>query len=45
VVIAMSNAAGEIDNQYDKRTGMLMASSFYDVLSLQQKTLKFQSKE
>jgi len=45
VVIAMSNAAGEIDNQYDKRTGMLTASSFYDVLSLQQKTLKLQSKE
>ena len=44
-VITMSNAAGEVDNQYDKRTGMLTASSFYDVLSLQQRTLKLQSKE
>ena len=40
VVIAASNAAGEIDNQYDKRTGILIASSFYNVLSMQQRTLK-----
>jgi hypothetical protein len=42
VVIAASNAAGEIDNQYDKRTGILIASSFYNVLSMQQRTLKLQ---
>jgi len=45
VVIAASNAAGEIDNQYDKRTGMLIASSFYNVLSMQQRTLKLQGHE
>jgi hypothetical protein len=45
VVIAASNAAGEIDNQYDKRTGMLIASSFYNVLSMQQRTLKLQVRE
>jgi hypothetical protein len=45
VVIASSNAAGEIDSQYDKRTGMLIASSFYNVLSMQQRTLKLQSRE
>ena len=45
VVIAASNAAGEIDNQYDKRTGMLLASSFYNVLSMQQRTLKLQGRE
>ncbi|MFZ0968592.1 MAG: hypothetical protein WAN13_09995 [Candidatus Acidiferrales bacterium] len=45
VVIVESNAAGEIDNQYDKRTGMLLASSFYNVLSMQQRTLKLQGHE
>jgi hypothetical protein len=45
VVIAAANAAGEIDNQYDKRTGMLIASSFYNVLSMQQRTLKLQGRE
>jgi hypothetical protein len=45
VVIAAANAAGEIDNQYDKRTGILLASSFYNVLSMQQRTLKLQGRE
>jgi hypothetical protein len=45
VVIAAANAAGEIDSQYDKRTGMLIASSFYNVLSMQQRTLKLQGHE
>jgi hypothetical protein len=45
VVIAAANAAGEIDNQYDKRTGILLASGFYNVLSMQQRTLKLQSRE
>ncbi|MGO8816224.1 MAG: hypothetical protein ACLQVG_16425 [Terriglobia bacterium] len=45
VVIAATNAAGEIDSQYDKRTGMLIGSSFYDVLTMQQRTLKLQGRE
>ncbi|HEY4742920.1 MAG TPA: hypothetical protein VIH76_20155 [Candidatus Acidoferrales bacterium] len=45
VIITASNAAGEIDNQYDKHTGMLIASSFYNVLSMQQRTLKLQGHE
>ncbi len=45
VVIAAANAAGEIDNQYDKRTGILLASSFYTVLSMQQRTLKLQGRD
>jgi hypothetical protein len=45
VVITASNAAGEVDSQYDKGTGMLIASSFYNVLSMQQRTLKLQSRE
>lgn len=43
IVIASMNAAGEADNQYDKRTGMLMAFSFYNVLSKQQRTYRLQS--
>lgn len=45
VVIASINSAGESDNQYDKRTGMLLASSFYNVLSKQQRTYRLQSHE
>jgi hypothetical protein len=45
VVIAASNAAGEIDNQYDKRNGMLIASSFFDVLTMQQRSCKLQGHE
>ncbi len=45
VVIASANAAGEIDNQYDLRTGMLIASSFFDVLTMQQRTYKLQNRE
>ena len=45
VVIVSSNAAGEIDNQYDKRTGMLIGSSFYNVLSMQQRAYKLQGRE
>ena len=45
VVIASTNAAGEVDSQYDKRTGMLIGSSFYDVLTMQQRTLKLQGRE
>jgi hypothetical protein len=42
VTITSLNAAGQIDNQYDKRTGMLLASSFYNVLSRQQRTYRIQ---
>jgi len=38
-------AAGEIDSEYDKRTGMLIASSFFNVLTMQQRTLKLESQE
>jgi len=43
VVISSANAAGQIENQYDKRTGMLIASSFYDVLTMQQRMYKLQN--
>jgi hypothetical protein len=45
IVIASRNAAGEIDNEYDGHTGMLVATSFYDVLSKQQWTLRLQGRE
>ncbi len=45
VTITSANPAGEIDNQYDKRTGMLLASSFYNVLSRQQRTYRVQAHE
>jgi hypothetical protein len=43
VQITQSNPAGQIDNQYDLRTGMLIYSSSYTVLSQQQRALKLQS--
>ncbi len=45
IVITSRNAAGEIDYEYDRHTGMLIASSFYDVLSKQQWTLRLQGRE
>ncbi|HEV8039560.1 MAG TPA: hypothetical protein VGP62_11905 [Bryobacteraceae bacterium] len=45
IVIASRNAAGEIDSEYDRHTGMLVASSFYDVLSKFQRTLRLQGRE
>lgn len=45
VVIASRNAAGEIDSEYDRATGMLIASSFFDVLSRQQSILRLQGRE
>lgn len=45
VVIASVNAGGEIANQYDKRTGMLLASAYYSVLSMQQRTYRLQGHE
>jgi hypothetical protein len=45
IVITSRNAAGEIDAEYDRRTGMLVATSFYDVLSKQQWTLRLQGRE
>lgn len=45
VVITSRNAAGEIDSEYDRHTGMLIASSFYEVLSKYQWTLRLQGRE
>lgn len=40
VEMSQSNAAGEIDSAYDTRTGMLIESDFYNVLSKQQLMLR-----
>ena len=45
VVFKTSNAAGDIENQYDKRTGMLIGTSFYDILTMQQRLARLQSHE
>ena len=45
VVISQRNAAGEIDSEYDRQTGMVTASSFFNVLSKQQWTLRLQGRE
>jgi hypothetical protein len=45
VVISSRNAAGEIDAEYDRHTGMLVGSSFFDVLSKQQWTLRLMQRE
>jgi len=45
IVIASRNAAGEIDNEYDRSTGMLIATSFFDVLTKQQSILRLQGRE
>ena len=42
VLITSSNAAAETENQYDLHTGMLIYSSFYTVLSQQQRTYRLQ---
>jgi len=43
VVISSINAAGKIDSQYDRHTGMLIGIGFYDVLSKQQISVRMQS--
>ncbi len=45
VTISSAKSCRQIDNQYDKRTGMLIASSFYNVLSRQQRTYRVQTRE
>jgi hypothetical protein len=45
VTIAQQNAGGEIDNQYDKTTGLLIGSSYFSVLSLQQISVQLNSRE
>ena len=45
IVISSRNAAGEISSEYDRHTGMLLASSFYDVLNKRQSTLRLQGRE
>ena len=45
VVISQRNAAGEVDSEYDRQTGMVTASSFFNVFSKQQWTLRLQGRE
>lgn len=45
VVISSRNAAGEIDSEYDRQTGMRIGYSFYDVMSQRQLTLRLQGRE
>jgi len=45
IVIASRNAAGEIDSEYDRHTGMLAASSFYGMLSKYQRTIRLHGRE
>jgi hypothetical protein len=45
IVISSRNAGGEIDSEYDRRTGMLIASSFYDGVSKYQYLLQLQRGE
>ena len=45
VVFKTSNAAGDVENQYDKHTGMLIGTSSFDVLTMQQRTLRLQGHE
>ena len=45
IVIASRNAAGEIDSEYDRHTGMLAASSFYGMLSEYQRTIRLHGRE
>jgi len=45
VVIVSRNGSGEIDNEYDARTGLRIGNSFYDILSQQQWTLRLQGRE
>jgi hypothetical protein len=45
VQIASTNSSGEIDSQYDKQSGMLLSSSFFNIVSQQKWILNLQSKE
>ena len=45
VVISQRNAAGELDYEYDRHTGMRIASSFYEVMHMRQLTLRLQGRE
>jgi len=43
VTISSINAAGQVDSQYDRKTGMLIGMGFYDVLTKQQVTVRMRS--
>jgi len=45
VTITSANAAGEIDSQFDKHSGILIGSGFYSVMSRQYWTVRLQSRE
>ncbi len=45
VTISSANAGGEIDSQFDKHTGVLIGSSFYNVMAQQLWTVRLQSRE
>jgi hypothetical protein len=45
IVISQRNAAGELDYEYDRRTGMRIASSFYNILEMWQRRLRLEGRE
>jgi hypothetical protein len=45
VQIASSNTSGEIDSQFDKQTGILLSTSFFNIVSQQTWTVNLRSKE
>ncbi len=45
VVTAQSNAAGEIDSKYDRRTGLLVGSSYFTTMTHQQIVLELVGQE
>jgi hypothetical protein len=45
VEIDSGNAGGELDSNYDRNTGMLLSSSYFNGISRQRWTVQYQSKE